>query len=92
MVLHCSATGTCVGKFLFCVRDQDERLLAVGYANQRIELFDVASGALLQRWDPGTRHRMRPTGAAILEVAFAENQGYLFALTGDGRLLELRRS
>lgn len=71
---------------------EDERLLAVGYANHRIELFDVASGALLQRWDSGTRHRMRPTGAAILEVAFAENQGYLFALTGDGRLLELRRS
>ena len=71
---------------------EDEKLLAVGYVNRRIELFDVTSGILLQRWDPGTRHRMRPTGAAILEVAFAKNQGNLYALTGDGRLLELRRS
>lgn len=70
----------------------DENLLAVGYANRRIILYDVASGRALQTWDPGTRHAMRPTGASILEIAFRENSATLLALSGDGRLLQLQRS
>ena len=70
----------------------DERYLAVGYANRQIALFDVATGTRLKTWDPGTRHTMRPTGAAILRVAFAREPGLLYALTGDGRLLSLRHS
>jgi len=69
----------------------DERLLAIGYANRQIALYDVASGARLQTWDPGTRHALRATGAAVLRVAFAKEPGLLYALTGDGRLLELRQ-
>jgi WD40 repeat protein len=70
----------------------DENLLAVGYANRRIVLYDVTSGRELQTWDPGTRHAMRPTGASILEIAFRENSSTLLALSGDGRLLQLQRS
>jgi len=70
----------------------DESLLAVGYANRRIILYNVADGRALQTWDPGTRHAMRPTGASILEIAFRENSATLLALSGDGRLLQLRRS
>ncbi len=70
----------------------DERLLAVGYANRKVALFDVASGRRLQTWDPGTKHALRARGAAILEIAFAENVSTLYALAGDGRLLRLRRS
>ena len=54
--------------------------------------FDVASGRRLQTWDPGTRHAMRASGAAIIELAFADGIGSLWALAGDGRLLKLRRS
>ena len=50
----------------------------------------VPSGAPLQRWDPGTRHPMRATGSAILEVGFGPTS--LLAVTGDGRLLMLRSS
>ncbi len=70
----------------------DERLVAVGYTNRQVALFDVATGNKLQNWDPGTRHPMRATGATILEIAFADNAATLYALAGDGRLLQLRRS
>ena len=66
----------------------DERLLAVGYSNRRVALYDVASGQRRKLWDPGTRHALRATGAAILRVAFTNRT--LLALTGDGRLLEFR--
>lgn len=70
----------------------DETLLAVGYVNRKITIFDVATGRALQSWDSGTRHGMRATGSAILEIAFGESLSTLYALTGDGRLLKLRRS
>ncbi len=70
----------------------DERLLAVGYTNRKVSLFDVATGQLVQSWDPGTRHPMRATGATILELAFADNASTVYALSGDGRLLALPRS
>ena len=68
----------------------DGTRLAIGYANRKISLFAIPSGAALQRWDPGTRHPMRATGSAILELAFGP--GALLAVTGDGRLLMLRSS
>lgn len=67
----------------------DERTLAVGYANRKVSLFNVSDGRLIKTWDPGTRHTMRATGAAILEVAFNAQTGAILAITGDGRLLEL---
>ena len=70
----------------------DEHLLAVGYANRRVALYDVATGARRKLWDPGTRHTMRATGAAIMRIAFTAQAGKLLALTGDGRLLEFRLS
>lgn len=71
---------------------EDETLLAVGYADRRISLFSVATGTELHTWRPTTRHRWRATGAAILAVGFHGSINALLALTGDGRLLELRRS
>ena len=70
----------------------DGSLLAVGYANRRVMLYDLASGRNLRTWDPGTRHQMRATGAAILALGFSQNQRSVYALTGDGRLLRLSRS
>ena len=70
----------------------DERFLVIGYANRQVAIFDVATGQRLKRWDPGTRHAMRATGAAILEVAFDDSGQLIYALAGDGRLLTLRIS
>jgi len=74
----------------------DESQLVVGYANRQVALYDTRTGQRLKLWDSGTRHPMRATGAAIVEVAFASGvnqQGVsILALAGDGRLLELRIS
>ncbi len=70
----------------------DESQLAVGYANRQVALFDMRTGQRLKLWDSGTRHPMRATGAAIVEVAFTANQPVILALAGDGRLLQLRIS
>ena len=70
----------------------DERFIAIGFTNRQVALVDVATGQVAQRWDPGLRHTMRASGAAILEVAFRDNSRAILALTGDGRLLELRFS
>ncbi len=70
----------------------DERLLLVGYANQRVTLFDVRTGQALDSWRAGTKHPMRATGAAIMQVAFGTDASRYLAFTGDGRLLEFRPS
>lgn len=71
---------------------EDERYLAIGYVNRIVELWDVHSGRLLHSWDMSTRHTLRATGAAVLEVAFAADNRSLYALAGDGRLLQLKSS
>ncbi|MEQ8689906.1 MAG: hypothetical protein RIC89_03585 [Pseudomonadales bacterium] len=70
----------------------DERLLAIGYTSRKVALYEVASGRLLQTWDPGVRHALRATGAAVLDVGFTANDSKILAITGDGRLLELARN
>lgn len=62
--------------------------VAVGYANRKVVLYAVPSGRTLQRWDPGRRHAMRASGAAILGLGFGRDG--LYATTGDGRLLRLQ--
>ncbi|NOX51400.1 MAG: hypothetical protein GXP16_12830 [Gammaproteobacteria bacterium] len=70
----------------------DDTWLVVGYTNRQIKLISVSSGQVVDQWDPGTRHVMRPTGAAILEVAISVDNQTIWALSGDGRLLRLRTS
>lgn len=70
----------------------DERLLLVGYVNRTVELWDVTAGRRLERWHAGSRNPWRSHGSAVLAVGFAATAGRYFALSGDGRLLELRRS
>ncbi len=70
----------------------DGQHLVVGYTNRQIVMYNVTDGRVLKRWNPGLRHTMRASGAAILEVAFERQGRSVLALTGDGRLLELRIS
>jgi WD40 repeat protein len=86
--LHVLKTGLYHGVKSATFSD-DERFLAIGLVNRRVELYDVQSGRLLNTWDMRTRHPNRASGAAVLEVAFDADNRRLFALAGDGRLLEL---
>lgn len=70
----------------------DESQLLIGYVNHRVELWDVASGRLLQTWNTPARNPWHPTGAAIIAVEFSSTTNTYFAIAGDGRLVELRRS
>ena len=70
----------------------DERYLLVGYVNRTVELWDVTTGVRLERWHAPSRNPWQVAGAAVLEVGFAASAGRVFALAGDGRLLEFRRS
>ena len=72
------------------VFSDDERFLAVGYANRRVALFDVSSGALIKEWDIGTKLPLARSAAAIIEIGFGATANIILALAGDGRLLELR--
>lgn len=67
----------------------DERLLLIGYLNRRVELWDLSSGARVQRWDAGARNPWHPTGGAVLAVGFSPSPQRFYALAGDGRLLTL---
>lgn len=68
----------------------DERFLALGYTGRQVALYEVSSGERLRSWDPGVRHHLSARGATILAIAFSAESNALFALTGDGRLLEFR--
>ena len=66
----------------------DEQLLLVGYINRRVELWSTRQGKIIDSWDTRSRKPMHAPGAAILGVGFKSNSQF-FALTGDGRLVEL---
>lgn len=69
----------------------DERHLLVGYFNRAVELWDLAAGRRLDRWEFGAR-RSRDPRSGVLAVAFGAAPGRYYALAGDGRLLELHGS
>ena len=85
--LHTRNPGVTSARFAY-----DENTLLIGYVNRIVELWDTRSGSLLQRWNIGANNRWRPTGGAVLAVAFNIRSGGFLALTGDGRLVELRGS
>ena len=70
----------------------DGRFLTIGYVNRKVAVFDVTSGAQLRTWSTPTRHPLRATGAAILEVVFDARSNSVLAMTGDGRLLQFNLS
>lgn len=70
----------------------DERYLLIGYVNRTLELWDVVTGVRLERWQAPSRNPWQVSGTAMLEVGFGDGPGRIFALAGDGRLLEFRRS
>ena len=71
---------------------QDERYLLVGYLNHRVELWDTTTGRQIKAWAANAKNPFHPSGTAILAVGFAENPNKFFAIAGDGRMMELRRS
>ncbi len=68
----------------------DEALLLVGYVNRRVQLWSTRSRRQLGEWHIAPENTLRTQGGAVLALSFAADPGVYFALTGDGRLSELR--
>ena len=71
---------------------EDEQTILIGYVNRTVELWDVQRGQRLDQWYADAKNPLHPTGSAILAVAYAQQAGYYWALSGDGRLVQLRSS
>ncbi|MCR9278300.1 MAG: PQQ-binding-like beta-propeller repeat protein [Pseudomonadaceae bacterium] len=68
---------------------KDNRRVAVGFVNREVRLYDTATGREIRHWRVRSANPWRNNGSAIVAVSFADN-GNLLALTGGGRLLQLR--
>lgn len=49
---------------------KDGSQLLLGYTNQQVELWDVATTQLINRWKLTKRHLWQPTGVAVVDLAF----------------------
>ena len=62
----------------------DSTTLLTGRPNQRIDLWDITSGKLLNTWVPQKKHFWRPDTAAIIALAFSADGRYFFSETSSG--------
>jgi len=58
--------------------------LLTGRPNQRIDLWDVKTGDLLNTWQPKKRNVWRPDTAAIIALAFSADGRFFFSETSAG--------
>lgn len=70
----------------------DETRLLVGYVNRTIELWDLTTHSRIARWRTEARNAWHETGAAVLAVGFGAAPDTFWALSGDGRMVQLRQS
>ncbi len=73
------------------VFSHDGRHVAVGFVNREVKLYDTATGREIRHWRVSSANPWRNNGSAIVALSFADN-GSILALTGGGRLLQLRRT
>lgn len=69
----------------------DGRYLAMGFVNREVRLYDTATGREIRKWRVRSANPWRNNGSAIVAISFTNNES-LLALTGGGRLLQLRRT
>lgn len=69
---------------------EDENLLLLGYVNRQVTLWSTQSQRQLGQWHIGAENPLHTQGGAVLAVGFTQDPGVFFALSGDGRLSELR--
>jgi WD40 repeat protein len=70
----------------------DENLLLLGYVNRQVTLWSTQSNRQLGDWHIAAENPLHTQGGAVLAVGFTQDPGVFLALTGDGRLSELRSS
>jgi len=58
--------------------------LLTGRPNQRIDLWDVATGKRLKTWIPKRRYFWRPDSAAIIGLAFSADGQYFYSEASSG--------
>jgi len=58
--------------------------LLIGHTNQRIELWKVNSGKLLQFWRPKKEAYWHPTAATILSLEFTANNKKFYSIASNG--------
>ena len=61
------------------------RQLLLGQQNRRVNLVNVATGDVLRSWDPYLKDALRPTGSAVLALAFGTGNTY-YAVGSNGYL------
>lgn len=66
----------------------DNNTLLTGRPNQRIDLWDVKSGQLLRTWLPKKHALWRSKTAAIIALAFSQNDQYFLSESSSGVALQ----
>ncbi len=68
----------------------DNKLLLTGRADEIVELWDIETLQKLKQWRLPKRDKWKPTGAAVLDVAFSdENSSHLVAIASNGFVHQL---
>lgn len=62
----------------------DNRFLLTGRPDQWVELWSLENLETVARWQVPKRDKWKPTGAAILDVAFGINDDEFFAVASNG--------
>lgn len=68
---------------------EDKRFLLTGRPDQWVELWSLATMNTVARWKVPKRDYWKPTSAAILAVAFSQNEGEYFAVASNGFVYRL---
>lgn len=67
------------------VFSNNNRNLLLGQQNRRVNLVNVMTGEVAQSWDMHLKDTMRPTGAAVIALAFGAGNTY-YAIGSNGYL------
>ncbi|WP_233402083.1 WD40 repeat domain-containing protein [Marinomonas ostreistagni] len=67
------------------VFSSSNRSLLIGQQNRRVNLLNVTTGEVTRSWDLHLKDTLRPTGAAVLALAFGNGSTY-YAIGSNGYL------
>jgi WD40 repeat protein len=62
----------------------DSKYLLLGYTNQNVELWEVATSKLLKKWKLTKRNAWQPTGVSVIDLAFTSQANRYYAAGSSG--------
>lgn len=71
--------------------NEDGTLLLTGRPDQLVELWDTTTLERLARWKAPKRDAWKPTSAAIVDVAFSENDEAFYAIASNGFIHQFKK-